>query len=238
MRAPRSLEFVENREPQGCFAADVQALTGVNQDSINAALAAAGLYDPEMGVAVTSDLALDAAMLEADIPVRFEEVLPHFDGISGDEQAIDDSPQVVDYRLETLREELRKDDHEGLILAHPCQRGADLPHFLHFVAAVEPQDPSAELTVMDPSELIDFQTKQRVGGVFQRSEEEVRKMLTPLPDHFIPVFAYIVKMDILPVPEFAPLSASAEVERGSGRSGPGISADAMHTDRFAIPVAA
>lgn len=190
----RSLEFVRNDEPTGCFGANVQALTGIHQSRVNRALHAVGLYDSGSGVVLSSDIAYDAAMRGANLPVRFEEVLPYFDGFSGDEQAMDDAPEVVDLRLDTVRKVIRHDDHQGMIIAYPCQRNPGQPNFLHFVAAIEPQEEGAELKVMDPSELPGF------GGVFNRNEEEVRKMLTPLPDQFIPVCAYVVKLETLPEP--------------------------------------
>jgi hypothetical protein len=201
------LEFVENREPQGCFGADVQALTDIDQDRVNDALAAAHLYHPDIGVSLASDLDLDQAMKNAGLEVRFEEILPHFNPFGGSEEPLDDSAAAVENRLDVIKEANLWDDHEGLVIAYPCQRAEDQPPFLHFIAAIEPQEGEAGLTVMDPSEL------PGVGGVFQRSEEEVRKLLTPRPDLGIPVCAYLVKLDVLPIPE-GPRSLQAEADPG------------------------
>lgn len=194
----KRLEFVENREPRGCFGADVEALTGIDQDDVNGALEAAELYNPEMGVRIASDIDYSEAMKNAGLKIRFAEVLPYYDPFNGDEEPLDDSEEVVSLRLDILRKEVRKDDHEGALIAFPCQRYKDDEPFLHFVAAVAPQEEGSELTIMDPSELRHRVTNERIGGVFHKGEEEVREMLTPRSDLFLPVCAWLVQVDELP----------------------------------------
>lgn len=224
MGSPRSLEFVENREPQGCFGADVQALTAVDQDRIHAALAEEGLYHPLDGVTVASDLAYDAAMIKAKIPVRFEEVLPYFDPFNGNEEPLDASEVAVQNRLDIVKEALSWDDHEGLLIAYPCRREEDQLKFLHFIAAIEPQEEEAELTIMDPSEL------PGVGGVFHKGESETKAILTPEPALGIPVCAYLVKLNTLPLPQ-APRNLQTEAlpDREAAR-------EEVQTDRYAAPI--
>jgi hypothetical protein len=192
------LEFVGNREPKGAFGAVVEALTRRDQGDINAALAAVGLYDPFEGVSIASDLDYDAAMIKARIPVRFEELLPHFDPKSSNksfaEEPVDDSPDAIEQRLRRIKEASSWDDHQGLLIAYPRQLEGQTPS-LHFIAAVEPQATGAALTVMDPSD------PRQGGGVFYKTEEEVREILTPEPELGIPVCGYLVKLDLLPTPE-------------------------------------
>lgn len=202
----RSLEFVENREPRGCFGADAEALTGENQDDIHRALAVAELYHPDMGVSIASDLDYSEAMSKAGIKVRFEEIMPHYDPFNGNKEPLDDSEIAVETRLEILRKTLHGDDHRGAIIAFPCQRYEDTDTFLHFIAAIAPQETAAELTIMDPSELFHRDTDERIGGVFHKTTQEVREMLTPLPEKFLPVCAWLVQVDELPEPKISPVA--------------------------------
>lgn len=212
-----SIEFVENREAQGCFGADVEALTGVDQDDVHRALSASGLYTPEEGVQIAPASLLNDSMRNGgSIPVAFGEALPFFNGFEGDEIALDDSPDIVRGRLLTLANTLEEDDNSGIILFYPCQRPANPRIFGHFVAVVEPQETEAALTVMDPSELRNPDTQQRIGGVFQKTEEEMLAMLTPNNESMIPILAYTVRVNPVPETSFeAEAGAEAEIEIGS-----------------------
>ncbi len=210
----RSIEFVENRDPKGCFEADVEALTYIHQNEVRLALDKADLYTPD-GLRVVGAEVLNASMRSAVLSVNFKEVLPHYNGFSGDEIALDDSPDLEKERLQTLQTSLAEDDHQGLILFYPCKRPGSPLIFGHFVAAIEGQEADAALTVMDPSELRDPKTDERIGGVFQKSEEEVLEMLTPVInlDQLIPVFAYSVRINSLsPIMQEAEASAVGEIE--------------------------
>lgn len=230
MGSPRSLEFVGNREPNGYFGANVEALTGVAQERVNSALAAAKLYLPEYGTILDSDLAYDQAMITAGLPVRFEDLLSPPGPGQGNNLALDPSDEALEYRLDTLRQAITWDDHKGIILAHPHVLIADpdVDPSLHFVAAIEPQEDGAELTVMDPIEI------PGRGGVFHKSEEEVRRMLRPHPGlPSVPVCAYLVKVESLPEPSRGPLEAAAEIDLEVPLQTP---AETIQPDRFLEPV--
>jgi hypothetical protein len=189
-----AVEFVVNRDPSGCFGADVQALTGFDQDTVHTALAAAELYEQGSGVSIVSARNLSQAFADADLPISFQEVLPFFNGFEGDEIAIDDSTDAITGRLATLRAAVERDDNNGVLLAFACQRFPDQAPFLHFVAvaAAHETEQGFEFTVMDPSELVDEITGLPIGGVFQKSVADMRTMLTPDVERFIPVCAYSV----------------------------------------------
>lgn len=199
------IEFVMNREPQGCFGADVEALVGVPQDDVHGALAEDGLYTTEEGVSIVADSLLNASMSKAGLAVTFREVvphLPHYNGMTGDEVAIDKSTEAVERRFQALTEEVAKDDNEGVILLYPCKRTPEQERpFSHYlaVATVALDGSSPVFTVMDASELPNH------GGVFEKDADEMRGMLVPYIDEetfqMNPVSAWAVTGE---VPEAQP----------------------------------
>lgn len=189
----RGIEFIRSREPKGSFGAGVEALTGIAQDDVHRALARSGLYHSGMGLQLVPAAELNNSMRNGSVPVSFSEELPFFNGYEGDENAMDASPAAAEERLEIIQEEISMRDHQGTILFHPRRRGENGSSSGDFVAVVEPQISDAALTVMDPSGLPGY------GGVFQRTEEEALKMLTPCEDKKIPVFSYSLRM--IPAPQ-------------------------------------
>jgi hypothetical protein len=207
-----NVEFVENSDPQGCFGAVLQALTGLDQNAVNEALKAKGLYDPATGLAVVSAGQLTESLADANMPVTLNELLPFFNGFEGDAVALDASTEHVERRIKTLRSELEQANNRGIILAYPCKRTPEQRPFLHFVAvsSVETTENGSVFTIMDPSELLRVDEMvvspevlgdrspavvERVGGVFRKTEEQMVSMLTPNHEDFIPVFAYSVHIN-------------------------------------------
>lgn len=175
-------QLIQQKNPNNCFGAAVEILSGVDQDEVLRTLQNAedsqDLVDPEGRFLQPPAKMLGEAL---DGLVEVTEVI---DPDMFDESMYDPSPDEAKKRIDTVLGALS--DSGGVALWAPKIREGQDP-ILHAYAvtgydAAKDAEEEDKIVVVDPSEID--------GEVARFNEAEALKLATPEPNAFVPVYAY------------------------------------------------
>lgn len=182
MKLPASIgevspRLIQQKNPNNCFGAAVEILTGIDQDEVLRTLQEA--EDSHELVQPDGRFLQPPAELLGKALGGLVEVTEVIDPDMFSEDMFDESPDAARKRIETVLGSLS--DGSGVALWAPKRRAGQNP-ILHAYAVTGYDAAEDQTVVVDPSEID--------GEVVRLGEAEALRLVTPESEAFIPVYAY------------------------------------------------